>query len=57
VADEITASLDAITQVRLWGLLLEHCRRERIGVLAIAHARPLLDAVADRVLDWELVRS
>ena len=53
VADEITASLDGITQVRLWDLLLEHCRRERIGVLAVAHDRALLDAVAGRVVDWQ----
>jgi peptide/nickel transport system ATP-binding protein len=52
VADEISASLDAVTQARIWTLLLEHCREAGIGVLAIAHDRPLLETVAGRVLDW-----
>lgn len=55
VADEITASLDAVTQVGIWDLLLEHCRAAGIGLLAISHDRPLLDTVADRVVDWEPV--
>jgi peptide/nickel transport system ATP-binding protein len=52
VADEITASLDAVTQVRIWDLLLERCRSARIGVVAISHDRPLLEAVAGRIVDW-----
>ncbi|MGY1744163.1 ABC transporter ATP-binding protein [Blastococcus sp. SYSU D00695] len=52
VADEITASLDAVTQARIWRLLLEHARAAGIGVLAVAHDRPLLEVVADRVVDW-----
>ena len=50
VADEISASLDAITQVRIWELLLARVRRGDLGVLAISHDAPLLDAVADRVV-------
>ncbi|MCF6506670.1 ATP-binding cassette domain-containing protein [Blastococcus sp. MG754426] len=52
VADEITASVDAVTQAAIWHLLLEHCRAAGIGLLAISHDRPLLDAVASRVVDW-----
>lgn len=51
VADEISASLDAVTQARIWTLLLEHCRQAGIGVLAISHDRPLLETVAGRVVD------
>jgi peptide/nickel transport system ATP-binding protein len=51
VADEITASLDAVTQVRVWDLLLERCRSAGIGVLAISHDRALLETVARRVID------
>ena len=51
VADEISASLDAVTQARIWTLLLEHCREAGIGVLVISHDRPLLETVAGRVLD------
>ena len=53
IADEISASLDAVTQARLWHLLLDHCRAEGIGVLAISHDRALLQQVAARVVDWQ----
>jgi peptide/nickel transport system ATP-binding protein len=53
VADEITSSVDAITQVRIWTLVLEQCRLADIGLLAISHDRPLLETVATRVIDWE----
>ncbi len=51
VADEISASLDAVTQARIWTLLLEHARATGIGVLAISHDRPLLETVAGTVVD------
>nr|NLD40830.1 ATP-binding cassette domain-containing protein [Actinomycetales bacterium] len=50
VADEITASLDALTQVQIWQLLLEGARAGRYGVLAISHDGPLLEHIADRVV-------
>lgn len=50
VADEISASLDPISQAQVWRLLLAAVRTRDIGVLAISHDRPLLDAVADRVV-------
>ncbi|WP_433294553.1 ABC transporter ATP-binding protein [Pseudonocardia sp. CA-142604] len=52
IADEISASLDAVTQARIWHLLLAETRSAGIGVLAISHDRPLLDVVADRTLEW-----
>jgi peptide/nickel transport system ATP-binding protein len=55
VADEISASLDAVTQARIWTLLLEHCRDAGIGVLAISHDRPLLETVSGQILDWAVV--
>ncbi|XVS61023.1 ABC transporter ATP-binding protein [Actinosynnema sp. CA-299493] len=52
VADEITASLDPISQVEVWELVRAAVDSRGIGVLAISHDRPLLDAVAHRVLDF-----
>jgi peptide/nickel transport system ATP-binding protein len=52
VADEITASLDPISQAEVWRLLLAAADARGIGVLAISHDRPLLDVVAHRVLDF-----
>ncbi|MGW5194492.1 ABC transporter ATP-binding protein [Kribbella sp. NPDC004138] len=51
VADEITASVDTVTQVRLWQLLLDRAKAQDIGVLAISHDQDLLDAVTDRVVE------
>ncbi|GAB2614103.1 ABC transporter ATP-binding protein [Kribbella endophytica] len=53
IADEITASLDAVTQARVWQLLLEHARTDDIGVLAISHDDDLLAAIAQRTLAVE----
>lgn len=49
-ADEITSSLDSLTQVMLWHLVLHRVRTERLGVLAISHNPALLRHIADRVV-------
>lgn len=51
VADEISSSLDPITQAVLWHRVLGEVRDRDLGVLAISHDRALLDRVADRVVD------
>ncbi|MFS3128749.1 ABC transporter ATP-binding protein [Nocardioides sp. Bht2] len=51
VADEITASLDPITQARIWQLLLAQALERGIGVLVISHDDALLKVLCDRVLD------
>lgn len=51
IADEITASLDAVTQARIWQLLLAQAQERGIGVLVISHDDDLLKVVCDRVLD------
>ncbi|WP_185996275.1 ABC transporter ATP-binding protein [Nocardioides campestrisoli] len=50
LADEISASLDSLTQALLWQHLLTQVRERGLGVLAISHDQPLLDRVADRVV-------
>lgn len=57
VADEITASLDALTQAAVWGLLTDRARSAGIGVLAISHDLPLLEVVADRVVAFAELTS
>jgi peptide/nickel transport system ATP-binding protein len=51
IADEITASVDALTQARIWHQLVERARADKIGVLAISHDQDLLAAVADRTVE------
>lgn len=55
LADEISASLDAITQALLWTHLRTHVVERGMGVLAVSHDRALLEQVADRVV--ELART
>lgn len=50
VADEISASLDPLTQAGLWHDLLGVVRERGVGVLAVSHDAALLDEVADRVV-------
>ena len=51
VADEVSAMLDAITQARIWRVLLRRVRSGGLGLLAISHDGDLLARVADRVVD------
>jgi peptide/nickel transport system ATP-binding protein len=51
VADEISASLDAVNQATVWHDLLRVAGEGGLGVLAISHDAPLLERVADRVVD------
>ncbi len=51
IADEISASLDTITQARIWHLLLAQARTHDTGILAISHDHDLLTAVSDRTID------
>ncbi|MDO5503625.1 MAG: ATP-binding cassette domain-containing protein [Actinomycetia bacterium] len=50
IADEISVSLDAITQARIWREILARVRADGLGVLAITHDPDLLAAVADHPL-------
>ncbi|GAA4681184.1 ABC transporter ATP-binding protein [Nocardioides nanhaiensis] len=50
VADEISASLDPLTQAALWRDLLGVVRERGLGVLAVSHDAALLAEVADRVV-------
>ena len=52
VADEISASLDAITQTVLWHRLDHEVAETGLGVLAVSHDGPLLERVADEVVDF-----
>lgn len=51
VADEISSSLDALTQAMLWDRLLDRVIRDRLGVLAISHDPALLASIADDVAE------
>lgn len=50
IADEISAMLDAITQVKLWTVLLQWIKENNIGLLAITHNKSLADKVCNRIV-------
>lgn len=52
IADEITASVDAITQARLWQLLLDQVRSRGLGMLVISHDADLLAHVCGTIHAW-----
>ncbi|WP_114423052.1 ABC transporter ATP-binding protein [Nocardioides houyundeii] len=53
LADEVSSSLDAITQALLWRRLADRVHTHGVGVLAISHDQNLLARVADRVVALE----
>ncbi|QCW49563.1 ATP-binding cassette domain-containing protein [Nocardioides dongxiaopingii] len=53
VADEISSSLDALTQALLWRRVLDEVAERATGVVVVSHDQPLLDRVADRVVELD----
>lgn len=57
LADEATAMLDTVTQLKLWKLLLKLAEERGIGILAISHDSYLLDRISARRFEFsELAR-
>ena len=50
IADEISTMLDAVTQVQIWDALLDYCKKNKIGILAVSHDKDLLDVIADDIV-------
>lgn len=50
IADEISTMLDAVTQVQIWDALLDYCKKNKIGILAVSHDKELLDVIADDIV-------
>ena len=50
IADEISTMLDAVTQVQIWDALLDYCKKNKIGILAVSHDKDLLEVIADDIV-------
>ena len=48
VADEVTASLDAVTQARVWRALIAATERDGMGIVLVSHSPALVRRVATR---------
>lgn len=49
IADEMTTMLDAVTQAKLWQIILRLVKEENLGVIAISHDLSLLERISDRI--------
>jgi peptide/nickel transport system ATP-binding protein len=50
IADEISTMLDAVTQVQIWEALLNYCKENKIGILAVSHDKNLLEVISDDII-------
>lgn len=50
VADEITTSLDAVTQARIWHAVLEEAAARTMGLLLVTHSPALTHRLATRIV-------
>lgn len=50
IADEISTMLDAVTQVQIWDALLDYCKQNNIGILAVSHDKDLLEVISDDII-------
>lgn len=51
VCDEVSTMLDALTQARIWRVLLDYAHEEGAGMLFVSHSPALTDQIATRVID------
>lgn len=50
VADEVSTMLDALTQARIWNVLVEECAASRAGLVFVSHSPALTARVATRTV-------
>lgn len=53
IADEISTMLDTVTQVQIWDALIDYCRENKIGILAVSHDKELLDVICDNIIYFD----
>ena len=51
IADEVSTMLDAVTQARIWEVLLAESERRNLGVVLVSHSPALTERVATRVVE------
>lgn len=57
IADEISTMLDAVTQVQIWKALIDYCKKNSIGLLAVSHDKALLETLCDEVLQFSDINN
>jgi peptide/nickel transport system ATP-binding protein len=51
IADEISTMLDAVTQARIWKVLLDACKSRGIGLVFVSHSPALTTRLATRTVE------
>lgn len=49
IADEITAQLDPLMQVKIWQIIQEQLEQMNLGLIVISHSQPLLAHICSRI--------
>jgi len=57
IADEISTMLDAVTQVQIWDSLLDYCKKNQIGILAVSHDNDLLEVICDDIVLFDDINN
>ena len=57
IADEISTMLDSVTQVQIWDALIDYCKKNKIGILAVSHDKELLNVVADDIIEFNQINK
>jgi peptide/nickel transport system ATP-binding protein len=57
IADEISTMLDAVTQVQIWKSLINYCKVNNIGILAVSHDEDLLEVICDDIIYFDEINN
>lgn len=57
IADEISTMLDSVTQVQIWDALIDYCKKNMIGILAVSHDKELLNVIADDIIEFNQINK
>lgn len=51
ICDEISTMLDAVTQARIWNVVLCQAQEQQLGLVVVSHSAPLLQRLGAQVVD------
>lgn len=51
ICDEISTMLDAVTQARIWNVVLCQAQEQQLGLVVVSHSAPLLQRLGAQVAD------
>lgn len=52
IADEITAMLDAVTQLEIWRFLIDYAAKQQMGIIAISHDAILMKHICHKIITF-----